>query len=87
MDIKLITRNSPCSGCLLKDIIKKDDLHLLFSGFFYLKDQEKVIYMKFCAKEKCVKNITGNLHNLWDMQESMEVHENESIILSVEEKE
>ena len=53
-------------------------------GLFYLKDQDKVIETKlrFCVKEKCVKDIKGNLHNIRDMQKSMEIHQNESIILT-----
>ena len=37
--------------------------------------------------ENCLKDIKGNLHSIRDMQESMEVHHNESIVPEEEDKE
>ena len=69
---------------LLGKRYKKDNLNLIVCGLFYSKDQDKVIKTKtrFCVKEKCAKNIKGNLHNIWDMKKSMEIHQNKSIVLT-----
>ena len=63
---------------------KKDDLNLIVCRLFYSKDQDKVIKTKirFCVKEKCAKNIKGNLHNIRDMKKSMEIHQNKSIVFT-----
>ena len=49
-------------------------------GLFYLKDQDKVIETKlrFCVKEKCVKDIKDNLH----YYSNCVIILNESIILT-----
>ena len=57
---------------------EKGRLTLVCFRLLYSKDQDKVFETKFCAKEKCIKNIKGNLHNPSYMQESMEVHQNDS---------
>ena len=73
----------------MKDITKEDDLHLHVFRLFYLKDQNKVIKtkLKFHEKEKSVKDIKGNLHIIRDMWKAMEVHQNESIVSTEEDKE
>ena len=75
VNIKRRTRCSYYYGYLVKDIIRKDTLQL--------KDQDKVIKTKqrFYTKEKRVKNIKETLHKFRDMQESMEKHQNDSILL------
>ena len=42
VDIKQTALNSHCSGCLAKNITKKDDIHLYVSGLHKLKCQGKI---------------------------------------------
>lgn len=70
--------------------MKKDDLHLYVFGLVYRKDRDKVIETKlrFCAKEKVYETyIKGKLHNIGVEQKSIEKHQNDSVVVTEEDKE
>ena len=38
----------------------------------------KLSKQSFCAKEMCVSDIIGNLHNIWHMQDFVEEHQHQA---------